>query len=62
MWRCGVVIATSELYLGSYALTSHGLLPDNFRRVAGIIYRDLTIAKELSDTRDAEVYAGSKSS
>lgn len=48
---CGVVIATSELYFGCYALTSHGLLPHNFRRVAGIIYRDLTIAKELSVTK-----------
>lgn len=48
--------------VASYALTSRGLLPDNFRRVAGIIYRALSIAKELRVTRDAEVEAGSKSS
>lgn len=56
------VTATSELHFGTYAMASCVLLPGNFRRVADIIYRALTIAKELSRIKDAEVTAESSKS
>lgn len=54
---CNVITATSELHFGSYAMTSRGLFPDDFRRVVDIIYRALAIAKELGGIKDVEVIA-----
>jgi glycine hydroxymethyltransferase len=59
--RVGVAIElvtlTGELHLGALAMTSRGLLPADFRRMAEIIHRGLTITKYLAMTIDAQMTA-----
>lgn len=51
---CGITIATRELRLDSLAMTTRGLLPKDLCRVADIICRALTIAKELGGDKDID--------
>lgn len=51
---CGITTATRELRFDSLAMTTRGLLPKDFCRVADIIYRALTIAKELGGDKDID--------
>lgn len=54
---CSVGTAKSELHFGSYPMATRGPLPGNIRRMADIIRRALTFAKELGGIKDAEVIA-----
>lgn len=52
---CGIGRATeggSELRMGTLAMTTRGLRPDDFRRVGDLIRRAIIIAKEMADGND----------
>lgn len=50
---------TGELRLGTLAMTTRGLLPADFQRVAEIIHRALSITKYLATTINAQMTADS---
>lgn len=50
---------TDELRSGTLAMTTRGLLPADFRRLADIIHRALSITKYLATAIDAQMTADS---
>jgi glycine hydroxymethyltransferase len=50
---------TDELRSGTLAMTTRGLLPADFRRLADIIHRALSITKYLAAAIDAQMTADS---
>ncbi len=59
-----ITVAENELHIGTLAMTSRGLLPDDFYWVADIIHRGISLAQKLSSIKYGNVnddFAGAES-
>ncbi|KAH8589538.1 pyridoxal phosphate-dependent transferase [Bisporella sp. PMI_857] len=55
-----IAVAENELHIGTQAMTSRGLLPDDFCQIAEFLHRAFTIAEKIASVRNTKADISAK--
>lgn len=57
---CNVAVAENDLHVGTQAMTSRGLLPDDFSQIAEFLHQAISIARKITSIRAPEADLSAK--